>query len=673
MTERIQEKLKCLKDGEYKKQRRDIDKPYITFPEGTDEIYVHQYLLRYMLESERPVLLADDIFGFNRSIKSPPEGICGDKKFDKGAIGNITPDYEYVLSAGMDTIAQRIKDQLSLCKDKEKTELYLAMLDGVEQSLALADRYREYAKEQGANKLYEALCTVPHHPARSFHEACVFLKFIQFTLRCNRNAHITLGGFDKYMLPYFEADMARGVSEDALFETLEDFFITLNLDSDTYFGVQKGDNGMSLVLGGRDMDGNDRYNKLSEMCMLASGELGLIDPKINLRVDKGTPIERLEFATELTKKGLGFPQYCNDDVVIPALIQFGYAPKDAYDYTVAACWEFIVPGNAFDTPNCGAANFPHAISRAVNDHLCDCQSFDEFLSKAKLCIEEECEATAKRITNKPLSVSPYLSVFVDACIERGLDLSKGGAIYNNDGAHGVGIAPAADAIAAVKKAVFDEKRCTAHELVSALNDNFEGHSALRNYLVACPKMGNNDDSVDQYAEFIMNIFADVFTRYKTPYGGIYRPGTGSAMEYIGKAALVGATADGRYAKTPFGSSFSPSPIARLEGPLSCIQSFTKHDLTRVMNGGPLTMEIHDNVFRNDDGVKKVAALVKTFIDLGGHQLQLNSINREILLDAQKHPENHRNLIVRVWGWSGYFVDLDIDYQNQIISRTEFIT
>ena len=125
------------------------------------------------------------------------------------------------------------------------------------------------------------------------------------------------------------------------------------------------------------------------------------------------------------------------------------------------------------------------------------------------------------------------------------------------------------------------------------------------------------------------------------------PGTGSAMEYLRQSAAVGATADGRYAGSPFGSSFSPSPIARLNGPLSCIQSFTKHDLGRVMNGGPLTMEIHENVFRNEDGIRKVAALVKAFVALGGHQLQLNSINRETLLDAQKHPEDHRSLIVRV--------------------------
>lgn len=671
MTENIQKKLAYLKKEDYKKQRRDIDTPLVVFSEGTKDVYIHKFLFRKMLEAETPVLFEDDIFGFNRSIRKNPEGACGEKRFG-GSTGNITLDYAYIFATGMDAIADRIKEKLRGCTDAQKIELYDAMLDGVEASLALADRYRDYAKEQGATKLYEALCVVPHRPAESFYQACVFLKFLQFTLRCNRNSHITLGGFDKYMLPYFEADLDRGVSEEVLFEILEDFFITLNFDSDTYYGVQKGDNGLSMVLGGRDMNGNDRYNKLSQMCMQASMELCLIDPKINLRVDKNTPLERLEFATELTKKGLGFPQYCNDDVVIPGLLRFGYDPKDAYDYTVAACWEFIVPGKAYDIPNFGAVNFPIAVAKAVNEHLANCQSFEEFLAVSRTCIAAECEAVAEEMLVKDWGTSPYFSVFVEGCIESGLDAARGGAKYKNYGAHGVGIAPAADMIVAVKKAIFDDRRCTKEELLSAIEANFEGHSELRNYLLSCPKMGNNDDYVDVYADMIMDIFAEVFQRYKTRYGGVFRPGTGSAMEYLRKGALVGATADGRYAGTPFGSSFSPSPIARLEGPLSCIQSFTKSDLTKIMNGGPLTMEIHDNVFRNEDGVKKVAALVKAFINLGGHQLQLNSINREVLLDAQKHPENHKNLIVRVWGWSGYFVDLDIGYQNHIISRTEFM-
>ena len=671
MNERIKRRVAYLRSGEYKKLRRVSEQIRVALPEGTSTKTVYATLLEVMLKSETPVLYGDDNFGFNRTVEKLPVGVVGDTEH-RGGIGNITVNYAYALKNGMDVYLHRIEAKLSDYTDKEKRITYESMRRSVAVCLDFADRYREHAREQGAERLYRALCRVPHKGADSFYEACVFLKFLQCTLRANQNDHITLGGFDKYMLPYFEADLARGVGEEELFYVLEDFFISLNFDSDTYFGFQQGDNGMSMVLGGRAPDGTDRYNRLSELCLKASMELCLIDPKINLRVDKNTPIQRLEYATELTKKGLGFPQYSNDDVVIPGLIALGYAPEDAYDYTVAACWEFIIPAKSFDIPNLSKVNFPLVILRAVKEGLADADSFDAFLDAVRAQVRAECVSVAEKMAIAVSQPSPYLSVFVDDCIERGLDVSEGGAIYSNYGAHGVGISTAADSIAAVKRAVFEEKFCTARQLIDALERDFCGYPELRNYLLSCPKMGNNDPRADIFADLIMDIFTDTFKKYKNVLGGVLRPGTGSAMEYLLSAARVGATPDGRGAGTPFASSFSPSPTTRLSGPLSCIQSFTRYDMKRIINGGPLTMELHDNVFRNPEGISKVALLVKAFVDLGGHQLQLNSVNRDVLLDAQRNPDSHRNLIVRVWGWSGYFCELDKAYQDHVISRTEFL-
>ena len=672
MTEIVRKHYEFLKSKEYRKVRRDLDMNVGSVVEGMNLYESDAYMLAFMLEKEEPHLIENDFFGFNRTVKKTPFAEVDGKRIRSGGTGNITPNYARVLSTGMDAACARIKEKMTDCQDERKLLFYKTALSCLESSLNFADRYREYAKEQGAQRLYHALCRVPRQSATSFYEACVFMKFIIFTLRCNRNNHITLGGFDKYMYPYFKSDLDRGVGEGELFEILEDFFISLNWDIDLYFGIQQGDNGQSMVLGGRDVDGNDRFNRLSEMCLEASKELCVIDPKINLRVDKNTPLSRLESATELTKKGLGFPQYCNDDVVIPGLEKLGYSHADACNYTVAACWEYITEGNGADWPNIEKINFPITVEKAVNEHLAECKSFDEFLERVKECVTAECCRVADYVYGGHVFPSPYLSIFVDDCVERGLDFSAGGAIYNNFGLHGVGIANAADAIAAVKKAVFDEKKYTADQLLEAIAADFEGYSKLRNYLLSCPKMGNNDDYVDVYADLLMDLFAEVLKGKTNRFGGRLRPGTGSAMEYLWSAEKVGATADGRHAKAPFPSSFSPAVTTKLQGPLSCIQSFTKHDMTEIINGGPLTMEIHDNTFRNADGVKKVAALVKAFIDLGGHQLQLNAINREVLLDAQKHPEDHQNLIVRVWGWSGYFNELHIDYQNHIIARTEFM-
>ena len=184
-------------------------------------------------------------------------------------------------------------------------------------------------------------------------------------------------------------------------------------------------------------------------------------------------------------------------------------------------------------------------------------------------------------------------------------------------------------------------------------------------------MGNNDDYVDELACVLMDVFTSSMNNRPNSRGGIWRAGTGSAMEYILSARECPATADGRKAFTPYASSFSPAITTKLNGPLSVIQSFTKFDMKRIINGGPLTLEIHDTVFRNPEGEKKVAELVKAFVALGGHQLQLNAVNRDRLLEAKAHPEDYPNLIVRVWGWSGYFVELDRVYQDQIIRRAEF--
>lgn len=413
------------------------------------------------------------------------------------------------------------------------------------------------------------------------------------------------------------------------------------------------------------------YNELSQLIMEASLDLSLIDPKINLRVGKNTPDERYDFATRLTKQGLGFPQYCNDDVVIPGLIKLGYDEADAYNYVVAACWEFIIPNCGADIPNIKTFDFPSIINWAIVSKLERSDSFEELMGYVEKIIKHECDFFVEEKPNWLFPQKPVQSLFFDGGIESLKDILTGGTKYYNYGCHGTGIANAADALAAVKKCVYDEKTITKEEVLRALAKNFEGYEEIRERLKNCPKMGNNDDYVDDIACEIMGYFSKYMNNRENGYGGIWRAGTGSAMEYILKGIKCTVTADGRKAAEPYSSSFSPSLDVKTNGILSVIQSFTKYDLSEIINGGPLTIEIHDTVLRNDDGIKKVSMFVKNFIMLGGHQLQINSINREQLLEAQKHPEDYPNLIVRVWGWSGYFNELDMEYQNHIIRRCEY--
>lgn len=241
------------------------------------------------------------------------------------------------------------------------------------------------------------------------------------------------------------------------------------------------------------------------------------------------------------------------------------------------------------------------------------------------------------------------------------------------GFHGTGLSTAVDSLAAIKKFVFEEQAITMEELFSALDNDFKGYEHLLNRLRYSEwKLGNDIDEVDELACRLLDWFADALEGKRNDRGGIFRPGTGSAMYYIWHSKELQATPDGRRKGEPFACNYSPGLFVRCKGPVSIIKSFAKPNLKRVANGGPLTIELHDTVFRNKDSIKKVAMFVKSYMDMGGHQMQINTVNRERLIDAKKNPANYQNLIVRVWGWSGYFVELDEEYQDHIIKRMELL-
>ena len=672
MTEVVRSYLQFYQQRTYRSNRIDGGKDISYLVKDMERLTAESFRVCEMLAAECPTLYSNDIFGFHRYQKDLPcyELSCGISSPVNNP-GNITPNYRRIMDLGFDAILQDLTSKKSTANGDS-----ILFYEAIERQLLafypVVESYRKLALEQNNLRLATALAHVPAQPPRSFYEACLFMHMIAYLLRCALYSHLTLGRFDQYMYSYYLADLARGVSREELLETLELYFIAMNFDTDLYHGVQKGDNGQSMVLGGFSKHGESMFNELSQLCMEASLELSLIDPKINLRCGKNTPLELYELGTKMTKQGLGFPQYCNDDIVVPGLIALGYDEEDARNYTVAACWEFIIPNCSMDIPNRGTMNFPAVVNRALHRHLSESADFDTLMDFVKKEIQAECRSVQQRHWNYQLKPSSLLSLFVDGCLEKGLDLSQGGAKYNNYGIHGVGIADATDALSAVKHLIYDTGTLEKDVLLSALNANFEGYAECRNRLLNLPyKMGNNDDATDEIAASLMQCFADTMNDMDNGHGGIWRTGTGSAMEYVLSSRNCPATANGRRAGAPFAANFSPSITARLNGPLSVIQSFTKFDLRKIINGGPLTLEIHDTVFRNAEGEKKVAQLVKTFILLGGHQLQLNSINRDVLLAAQRNPEQYPNLIVRVWGWSGYFCELDREYQNHIIRRTEF--
>ena len=613
-----------------------------------------------LISLETPVFLPDEKICFLRTVKEIPDCFTEDeweeiKKdhfiHELGYMSNLSPNYERVIASGL------------LAVREEADEYGKRMIDAI---LDLTARYQKKAVEEGKEKIAKVLERVPAYGATSFYEALQSFRIIHFALWLEGNYHNTVGRLDKYMYPYLKADMEKGLyTRETALEMVEDFFLSFNKDSDLYVGVQQGDNGQSLVLGGIDENGNEVFNLLSELCLEASRNLLMIDPKINLRVNKKTPIRVYELGSELTKAGLGFPQYSNDDIAIEGLQKLGYEYKDACDYAMAACWEFIIPKVGADVANIGALSFPKVIDVCLHRDLLTCDTFDAFLEKVKEEIQTQCDEICAGIQNLWFVPSPFMNVMIDGGV-------YDGAKYNNFGLHGTGVATAADSLAVIAKYIYDEKCFTKEDLIEAVDTDFEKHSEMLPILrYEAPKMGNNEELPDSMAVQLLKMFSDSLKGKKNCRGGVYRAGTGSAMYYLWHANEIGASPDGRRNGEPFGTNYSASLFAKIRGPLSVIQSFTKPDFTENINGGPLTLEFASSMFNDKESVKKLAALVKAYMDMGGHQMQLNAVNTEMLKAAQENPEAHRQLVVRIWGWSAYFVELDQEYQDHVLRRQQY--
>ena len=690
MTERIKSLLERTFDKEQKRFRRDVDwKPLLErfIRDGIGDEARARMGLEEMLKAETPAFMEGERLAFMRTVKQIPDlhsnaemdarRSAGTAFGEKGVVFNLTADFGPTIRDGLEARLAEMESRLAKCRadgDAEGVEFLENAILSVRAVISLAERYRAAAEARGLKDIAATLAQVPRKGARTFHEALQSLRILHYAMWCEGEYHCGLGRIDQYLYPYYEADIKAGrLTDETALEELEEFFIACNRDSDLYIGVQQGDNGQSVMLGGVTRDGMPAFNALSRLCLEACGELKLVDPKINLRVDKTTPLEIYELGTELTAKGLGFPQYANDDVVIPALQRWGYELEDARDYSVAACWEFLIPGCGMDINNIDAVSFVGALDAALRilaQRRGDAEiSYDEVEAAFLAEIQRRADALVEKYRHVEILPGPFVSAISTGCIGKARDICKG-AKYNNFGIHGTGIAVAVDSLASVRELVFERNLVSLGELVQLLDTDFAGRPDVLAAAKAAPKMGNADPRADEIAKRVIDFWGHAFDGRRNDRGGVFRPGTGSAMYYIWHARDVPASADGRLKGVPLSANWAPALDVPVKGPVSVVRSFTEPDLGLVCNGGPLTIEIHDSAFAMPDGVEKVAQLVKFFVMRGGHQMQINTINRATLLDAQKHPELHRHLIVRVWGWSGYFIELDKPYQDQIIRRVE---
>ena len=624
----------------------------------------------FFLEAETPIIVPGDRFYFTRS-----SGTLTRYPWEGTSVQNLTADWELLLAQGLAGRIRAAETKLREPGLEDKSRAFLqgalAMMRAV---IAFSHRYADAAAAAGDEAGAALLRKVPENPPETLYEALQSLFFMFSMLQIAGVTQLGWGRMDQYLDRFYRADLEAGRLTRAEAEELfVEFFMMLNRENDIYGLAQQGDDGESLMLGGCRRDGSDGVNDLTLLLLETASETSMINPKINLRVDSHTPQYLLEAGVRLTRRGLGFPQYCNDEVIVPALAAFGYPLEDARDYTVAACWEFVVRDGR-DVPNRTFINLSLATDKAIRRALRENASFEELTSWIVPAI---CEQFPPMPKDPPRLPQPLFSALSGACIERGRDIHFGGGRHYHYGCLGSGSSSAADSLAAVKRFVYEEKSVAPAELLAALENDYAGAEALRETMRSGPKVG---DDTPESNEMLKTVFDALATACETikdnGLGGRMRPGTGSAHGYAlltrtDHRLRVGATADGRHDGDYFSASLSPSPGVRAAGILSLLKIYGQLDYRRLCNGGPITMEFAPAYFRSEDAIARTTEFVRAFVRAGCQQLQMNVLDHAVLRDAQIHPERHRDLIVRVWGWSGYFVELDKLYQDQIIGRCAY--
>ena len=637
------------------------------------------------------------------------------------AQGHILPDVEGWLRLGVSGLRAQVEAarQRPDAQSAEQQIFYDAALIALQAAEALVQRYAALAGELAAaeldeergrelRRIAEVCAWVAAQPPRNFREALQATWFLFVLLQIESNASsFSPGRFDQYMLPFLEYDLRTGcLTLPEAQELLEDLWLKFNevvllrsSSSARYFaGFPIGFN---IVLGGQlpstgsGQAGGDATNFLSYMCLRAQADLGLTQPNLSIRVHPGSPQEFLLAAASVISKGSGMPQVFNDAVIIPGQINRGVSADDARNYAVVGCVELSTPGKALGWSDASMFNLTRILELTLfggRDPQTGEQIGPETPALDQMTRFADLEAAYDRQLAHfvPLMVkgcnvvdsihaemlpSPFLSLVVQDCVARGVDVTAGGARYNFSGVQGVQIANVADSLAAVKQAVFDEHWLSAAELLDALRTNFEGRETLRQRLIhRAPKYGNDDDRVDAFEQRWADRYSELAAQHPTIRGGVYQPGFYTVSAHVPMGANVGATPDGRRAGDPLADGgLSPTAGRDSKGPTAVLRSVSKINLRLASNGTLLNMKFLPAFFDGKHALDKFVTLLRGFCTLEIPHVQFNVVSAETLRNAQAAPDEFRHLVVRVAGYSAYFTELDKELQDEIIRRTEFET
>ena len=641
-------------------------------------------------------------------------GILDNDSKWRQAVGEITPDYQDVLfKKGFGGIIREAQDHISKLdptdpKDLEKKDFYESVLLTSKGIIRYANRYAEAADKMAATekdpvraaelRQIAANCRrVPENPPESFYEAIQFLWFVQVGGILSENPlSLNPGRFDQYMDPYYEADLQKNAITpdfaqeliDALWLKYSEWVWTISANTADYFaGYNQFQN---LTVGGKTREGRDGTNPVTFMALKATEEVKSHQPGLSVRVHADCPKEFLDGVTHLVSKGTGFPAIHSDSVGYQMLINAGYEPDDARDWNNCGC---VVP-HYRKTGEWTAAvnmNFGSALEYALNEGRSlmtgEKMGLDEKPAGTFASYEEVEDAFYRQFDNlcrhaiiltveaQRLHVEmvprPFLSSCIEHCMESGTDLSKGGAKYNiGPVITGIGLAVVANSLAAVKKLVFEDKVCDMATLAKALQADWAGYEDLREQAKAAPKYGNDDDYVDSIAQKLANHFYHEIHQYKDIFGSPFLTAFMGISNYIPMGRVLGATPDGRKGGEPSSEGVSPFVGTDTSTPLAAMRSTAKLNQEVHSGGTLLNLRLNPELVATKRGQANLGAMVQTLFSLGAFHVQFNCISSETLRDAQAHPENYRDLLVRVAGYSTQFVNLSKSMQDAIIARTE---
>lgn len=639
--------------------------------------------------------------------------IDSDSKW-RQAVGEITPDYqEQLLPKGFGGImreAQEGLDALDLTdpEAEDKRIFYESVILSSKAIIRYAHRYAKEADriaeiEQDAvraaelRQIAENCRRVPENPPESFYEAMQFIWFVQIGGILNENPlSLNPGRFDQYMYPFFETDLKRGaITEDfaqelvdALWLKYSEWVWTISANTADYFaGYNQFQN---LTVGGKKADGTDGTNAISYMALKATKEVKTHQPGLSVRISATCPKEFLTAVMDLVSTGTGFPAIHSDSVGYQMLLNAGYDAEDARDWNNCGC---VVPHNrktqewtASVNMNFGSA-LEYALNQGVSLMTGEKMGLDEKPMEDFTSFEEVEQAFFRQFDNlvhhsivsiilaqhlhKEMVPRPFLSCCIKNCIETGKDLTQGGAKYNiGPVITGIGLAVVANSLEAVKKLVFEDKVCTMKELSQALHANWEGYEDLREKAKACPKYGNDNDEVDAIATEISNHFYQAVHPYKDIYGAHFLTAFMGISNYIPMGRVLGATPCGRKNGEPSSEGVSPYVGTDTSTPLAAMMSASKVNQEEHSGGTLLNLRINPELAETKRGQANLGAMVQSLFSMGGFHVQFNCIKSETLRAAQEHPEDYKDLLVRVAGYSTQFVNLSKSMQDAIIARTE---